>query len=41
MAEAKIAIIGGTGLYQMPGLEETWEVEADTPFGPPSAPIVG
>lgn len=40
MAEAQIGIIGGTGLYQMPGIEEPWEVEVDTPFGPPSAPIV-
>lgn len=40
MAEAKIGIIGGTGLYQMAGLEEAHEVEVDTPFGPPSAPPV-
>ena len=40
MAEAKIGIIGGSGLYQMTGIEETWEVELDTPFGPPSAPLV-
>jgi 5'-methylthioadenosine phosphorylase len=40
MAEAKIGIIGGSGLYQIPGIEDTWEVEVDTPFGPPSAPIV-
>jgi 5'-methylthioadenosine phosphorylase len=40
MAEAKIGIIGGTGLYQMPGLEEARALEVDTPFGPPSAPIV-
>jgi 5'-methylthioadenosine phosphorylase len=40
MAEAKIGIIGGSGFYQMPGIEETWEVEVDTPFGPPSAPII-
>lgn len=40
MAPAAIGIIGGTGLYQMPGLEEACQVEVETPFGPPSAPLV-
>jgi len=40
MAQAQIGIIGGSGFYQMPGIEDTWEVEVSTPFGPPSAPIV-
>ncbi len=40
VAEAEIGIIGGTGLYRMAGLEEAREVEVETPFGPPSAPIV-
>ncbi len=40
MAEAEIGIIGGTGLYQMPGVEDAREVEPETPFGRPSAPIV-
>jgi 5'-methylthioadenosine phosphorylase len=35
-----LAIIGGSGLYSMPGLTDTREVELDTPFGKPSAPIV-
>jgi 5'-methylthioadenosine phosphorylase len=35
-----LAIIGGSGLYSMPGLQNTQEVEIDTPFGRPSAPIV-
>ncbi|HLF74486.1 MAG TPA: S-methyl-5'-thioadenosine phosphorylase [Anaerolineales bacterium] len=35
-----LAIIGGSGLYEMPGLQETREYEVDTPFGRPSAPIV-
>lgn len=35
-----LAIIGGSGLYNMPGLQETKEYELDTPFGKPSAPIV-
>lgn len=42
MSEEKIslAIIGGSGLYQMSGLEDTREVYPETPFGRPSAPIV-
>ena len=35
-----LAIIGGSGLYNMPGLQNTQEREVDTPFGKPSAPIV-
>jgi len=34
--EAAIGIIGGSGLYQLEGLEETEEVRMETPFGPPS-----
>ena len=37
---AKIAIIGGSGLYQMAGLTETREVRVRTPFGDPSDAIV-
>ncbi len=33
-------IIGGSGLYSMPGFEVTEEVELDTPFGKPSDPYV-
>jgi len=36
----KIAVIGGSGLYSMPGLEEIQELEIETPFGKPSAPII-
>jgi len=35
-----LAVIGGSGLYQMAGLTQTESVEIDTPFGKPSAPIV-
>lgn len=38
--QAKIGIIGGSGLYSMPGFEVTEEVTIDTPFGPPSDPFV-
>jgi 5'-methylthioadenosine phosphorylase len=37
---ATLAIIGGSGLYNMPGLENPRENDIDTPFGKPSAPIV-
>ncbi|MGB8674634.1 MAG: S-methyl-5'-thioadenosine phosphorylase [Candidatus Acidiferrales bacterium] len=38
----KIAIIGGSGLYQMSGLTDTREIRVKTPFGSPSdAVIVG
>lgn len=35
-----LAIIGGSGLYEMPGLQESQEFDLDTPFGKTSAPIV-
>jgi 5'-methylthioadenosine phosphorylase len=35
-----IAIVGGSGLYHMPGLEDTTEKHVNTPFGEPSAPII-
>ena len=36
MEKINIGIIGGSGLYQMPELENVREVPVDTPFGPPS-----
>ena len=36
MAQADIGIIGGSGLYSMPGLTDVQESALDTPFGPPS-----
>lgn len=36
MNQAEIGIIGGSGLYDMPGLENVHEVEVNTPFGDPS-----
>src|SRR5436305_5441052 len=36
MRAAKIGIIGGSGLYQMPELTEIDEIEIQTPFGSPS-----
>lgn len=36
MAQAKIGVIGGSGLYRMEGMTEVEEVEVETPFGKPS-----
>ena len=42
MQQAEIGIIGGSGLYHMPGFSDVREVEQQTPFGDPSdAYIVG
>ncbi len=35
-----LAVIGGSGLYHMSGLEQIDEFNLETPFGKPSAPIV-
>src|SRR5881392_1588194 len=40
MTTAKIGIIGGSGLYQMPELTEIDEIEVETPFGRPSDKFV-
>ncbi len=36
MKQASIGIVGGSGLYEMPGLEDREEVRVETPFGEPS-----
>ena len=36
MQQAEIGIIGGSGLYTMPGLTNPQEIEVTTPFGNPS-----
>ncbi|UCC18097.1 MAG: S-methyl-5'-thioadenosine phosphorylase, partial [Dehalococcoidales bacterium] len=36
MPEAKIGVIGGTGLYEIEGMTDIKEVSIDTPFGKPS-----
>lgn len=42
MTQAKIGVIGGSGLYKMDALQDIEEIEVDTPFGKPSdALIVG
>ena len=40
MPEARIGVIGGSGLYDMEGLAAVREVDVDTPFGKPSDSIV-
>ena len=40
MSQADIGIIGGSGLYSMPGLSDVREVKQQTPFGDPSDPYV-
>lgn len=36
MGERVVGVIGGSGLYEMEGLEEVRSVDIDTPFGSPS-----
>ena len=38
---AAIGIIGGSGLYQMEGVEEPTEQRVETPFGSPSDALIG
>src|SRR5437867_4158431 len=40
MTAARIGIIGGSGLYQMPELSDVEELELQTPFGSPSDAFV-
>ncbi len=40
MAQAKIGIIGGSGLYKMESLQEVEELSIDTPFGRPSDALI-
>ncbi len=35
-----LSVIGGSGLYNLPGLKDTIESVPDTPYGKPSAPIL-
>ena len=40
MQKAEIGIIGGSGLYSMPGLTNVREERVETPFGDPSDAFV-
>jgi len=37
---SRLAVIGGSGFASLPGLEVLGEEPTDTPYGPPSTPIV-
>ncbi len=39
MAEAKLGVIGGSGLYEITGLSDVEEINVKTPFGDPSDTI--
>jgi 5'-methylthioadenosine phosphorylase len=36
LSQARLGVLGGSGLYAMDGLEEVREISVETPFGPPS-----
>jgi 5'-methylthioadenosine phosphorylase len=38
VSEVEFGIIGGSGLYQLAGIEDVREIQVETPFGSPSAP---
>ena len=40
MVKPRLAVIGGSGLYSMEGLQDVEEVEVSTPYGSPSDAIV-
>ena len=40
LRQAEIGIIGGSGLYSMPGLTDSEEVQVETPFGDPSDSLI-
>jgi len=40
MSSAQVAVIGGTGFYEMDGLKDVEEVSISTPFGDPSDKVV-
>jgi 5'-methylthioadenosine phosphorylase len=40
LRDAQIGIIGGSGLYEMEGLQDVQEVRVRTPFGPPSDALI-
>ena len=40
MAEARVGVIGGSGLYAIDGLTDVEELSLDTPFGSPSDQVI-
>src|SRR6202000_577843 len=39
MAKAVLGIIGGSGIYDLPGLENVRDEAIESPWGEPSAPV--
>jgi len=39
MAKARVGVIGGSGLYEIDGLNDLETLSVDTPFGKPSDEI--
>jgi 5'-methylthioadenosine phosphorylase len=39
MTQAVLGIIGGSGIYDLPGLENVREARIASPWGEPSAPL--
>src|ERR1700749_3070364 len=39
MAKAVLGIIGGSGIYHLPGLENVRDLAVQSPWGEPSAPL--
>ena len=39
MTQAVLGIIGGSGIYDLPGLEDAREEVIKSPWGEPSAPL--
>ncbi len=40
MSQKVIGVIGGSGIYDLPGLEDVKEISVETPFGAPSDPYI-
>jgi len=40
MTQRTIGVVGGSGFYRLPGLEDVREVTVETPFGPPSDAVI-
>src|SRR5260370_18734818 len=40
MTKSVLGIIGGSGIYDLPGLEKVRERKIDSPWGEPSAPLL-
>ena len=40
MSKAEIGVLGGSGLYDLAGLDAVETLEIDTPFGAPSDPVL-